>query len=196
MDKEQLKKKLEEVKVKIKTNSKDAHFADTLIDEILSIKGQLDVEPTIVHIEEKDVVQSFDGGNFTMSITNRGDAVYHVKGGYTLVADYRMVGLSKTIAGYVLDQDVFDTLNDDEKELVSLDMSATTLVLNAPIYAFSSEDLKYDLATMLVKFLREEYDKYIENPLQDENVALDLDFEEKEILAEEFKDAIESSGIS
>ena len=32
---EQLQQKLKEVKAKIKTNSKDAHFADALIDELV-----------------------------------------------------------------------------------------------------------------------------------------------------------------
>lgn len=42
---EQLQQKLKEVKAKIKTNSKDAHFADALIDELVGLQKQADVEP-------------------------------------------------------------------------------------------------------------------------------------------------------
>ena len=41
----QLQQKLKEVKAKIKTNSKDAHFADALIDELVGLQKQADVEP-------------------------------------------------------------------------------------------------------------------------------------------------------
>lgn len=193
MDKEQLKKKLEEVKVKIKTNSKDAHFADTLIDEILSIKGQLDVEPTIVHIEEKDVVQKLDGDTFSMYITSRGDAVYHVKGGYTIVADYRMNGLSEAIAGYVLNNDVLDTLSEEERELYELDMEASTFVLNAPMIAFSDENLKFDVATLIVKYLKDYYDDAMGNALEPEDGESARDFEEKVSIWEDLKEQLEDS---
>ena len=41
----QLQQKLKEVKAKIKANSKDAHFADALIDELVGLQKQADVEP-------------------------------------------------------------------------------------------------------------------------------------------------------
>ena len=96
-DKNTLKQKLEETKAKIKSNSKDAHFADSLISDLLSIKGQLEHEPTLVHIAEVDIVSRFDGAHFEMCVTKDGTAVYRTRGGYTIVADYGLTSLNSTI---------------------------------------------------------------------------------------------------
>lgn len=191
MEKELLKSKLNELKTKIKTNSKDAHFADTLLDELLSIKGQIDVDPTLVHIPISDIVDEVDGETFTMAITKQGDAIYHVKGGYTLVADgIRMYGLAQTIKDYIENKHVYETLTDEQKELYDLDLSATTYVLNVPMFAFSNEDLKFDVATTVVKHLNKMYDEAVNSGLQDETREQDVAFQEAAIALEEIKDSI------
>lgn len=178
MDKKELNKKLNDVKKKIKANSKDVHFAEALIDEALSLKGQLGIEPTIVHIPTEDVVQTLKGDTFEMSVTKHGDAIYHVYGGYTLIADgQRMRSLANTIADYIINQDLVKDLDDKEKELYDLDLSATAYVLNIPMIAFSDADLKYDLASKIVTWLRETYEKAMEQPLQEETREQDVAFE-------------------
>lgn len=178
MDKKELNKKLNDVKKKIKANSKDVHFAEALIDEALSLKGQLGIEPTIVHIPTEDVVKTLKGDTFEMSVTKHGDAIYHVYGGYTLIADgQRMRSLANTIADYIINQDLVKDLDDKEKELYDLDLSATAYVLNIPMIAFSDADLKYDLASKIVTWLRETYEKAMEQPLQEETREQDVAFE-------------------
>lgn len=191
MGKDTLKNKLNEVRAKIKTNSKDAHFADTLLDELLSIKGQIDVEPTLVYLKTSDIAKEIDGETFTMAIMKNGDAVYHVKGGYTIVADgTRMFGLAQTIKDYVENKELVPTLTNEERELYDLDLSATTYVLNVPMFAFSDQDLKFDIATMCLKWINDTYDKYINEPLQEETPELDAEFEDAAIALETIKDEL------
>lgn len=179
MDKKELTKKLNDVKKRIKANSKDVHFAETLIDEVLSLKGQLGIEPTIVHIPTDDVVKTLKGDTFEMSLTKHGDAIYHVYGGYTLIADgQRMLSLANTIADYIINQDLVKDLDDKERELYDLDLSATAYVLNIPMFAFSDPDLKYDLASKVVSWIRETYEKTMEQPLQEETREQDVAFED------------------
>lgn len=179
MDKKELTKKLNDVKKRIKANSKDVHFAETLIDEVLSLKGQLGIEPTIVHIPTDDVVKTLKGDTFEMSLTKHGDAIYHVYGGYTLIADgQRMLSLANTIADYIINQDLVKDLDDKERELYDLDLSATAYVLNIPMFAFSDPDLKYDLASKIVSWFRETYEKVMEQPLQEETREQDVAFED------------------
>lgn len=188
MDKETLKQRLDEVKTKIKVNSKDAHFADMLIDELLSLKGQLGIEPTLVHIPTADIVQSLKGETFEMSLTKHGDAIYHVYGGYTIIADgTRMRSLAGTIADYVANQEFVKDLDEKEREVYDLDMSATAYVLNIPMMAFSDQDLKFDLATKMVSWLRATYDKALNEPLQEETPELDAAFEDAAKTIEEVK---------
>lgn len=194
MEKELLKSKLNELKTKIKTNSKDAHFAETLLDELLSVKGQIDVEPTLVHVPLSDVDRELDGETFTMAVLKNGDAVYHVRGGYTLIADgSRMFALAQTIKDYVDSKDLLGELSDEEREMYELDMSASTYILNLPMYAFTDQDFKYDIATMCIKWLRESYDKALEEPLQEEDKELDDSFEDAAIALEDIKDGLKKT---
>lgn len=186
MDKEQLKERLNDVKKKIKANSKDAHFAETLIDELLSLKGQLGIEPTLVHIPLNDVVKTLKGKTFEMSLTKHGDAIYHVYGGYTIIADgNRMPALAQTIGSYVTHQELVNELDEKEQELYVLDLSATTHVLNIPMLAFGDQDLKYDLATIMIKWLRESYAKALGMPLQEETREQDVAFEKAAVALDE-----------
>ena len=192
MDKKTLNRKIGAVKKKIKANSKDAHFADALIDELLSLKGQAGIEPTIVHIPTEDIVKTLKGDTFEMSVTKHGDAIYHVHGGYTLIADgQRMHSLANTIADYIINQDLVKDLDDKEKELYDLDLSATAYVLNIPMIAFSDADLKYDLASKIVTWLRETYEKAMEQPLQEETREQDVAFEYATKALEELKASVE-----
>lgn len=167
-DKNTLKQKLEETKAKIKSNSKDAHFADSLISDLLSIKGQLEHEPTLVHITEASIIDRFDGAHFEMCMTKDGTAVYRTRGGYTIVADYGLSSLNKTISNFIALSKNEVKLSDDEMEAVLLDLDANAHVLNIPMLAFSDLDFKFELAKMVVNFLRDTYDKAMNATLQDE----------------------------
>lgn len=178
MNKEDLKKRLEETKAKIKSNSKDAHFADALISDLLSLKGQLEHEPTLVHIAIDDIADSFDGEHFEMAVTKDGTAIYRTRGGYTLIADPRIVGLNATIQGFIAISKPGAPIPDDEKELLDLELNANAHVLNIPMIAFGDSAFKFDLATMVVKYLRETYENAINAPLQEEDKEADRVYEE------------------
>ena len=163
-----MKQKLEETKAKLKANSKDAHFADSLISDLLSMKGQLEHEPTLVHIAEADIVDRFDGAHFEMCITKDGTAVYRTRGGYTIVADYGLSSLNKTISSFIALSKNEVKLSDGEMEAVLLDLDANAHVLNIPMIAFSDLDFKFELAKMVINFLRNTYDKAMDASLQEE----------------------------
>lgn len=169
---------LEETKAKIRTNSKDAHFADALISDLLSIKGQLDHEPTLVHIPISDVTESIDSGPYEASITKDGTAIYHTKGGYTVIADYRMAGLNYGIRGLITGVTDVDSLTEEEREAVDLDLSASAYVISIPAIAFSDPEFKLDMATAVVKYLNKTYDEAINAPLQEDDMKLNKEFED------------------
>lgn len=169
MNKTELKKKLEETKAKLKTNSKDQHFADALISDLLSIKGQLDHEPTLAHIPLSDVEAQLKGDTFEMSITKSGDAVYHTYGGYTIIASPRLASLNGTIKSYVLGQEYLSDLTEDERNIYDLNLSATNQLLSAPAYAFCDEDLAFDISKLIIEWVKKSYDELMSKPLQPEN---------------------------
>lgn len=180
MDKKELKSQLDEVKAKIKTNSKDAHFAESLISDLLSIKGQMMIEPTRVHIEECDVEETFRGETFEMYRTKKGEAVFHTFGGLTVIADPRLISLNGTISTIVnaTREGAMDDLTDEEREQFILDVSATAHLLNLPAFVFSNLDFKYEMARKALEFIRTTYEQAMEAPLQEEKPEEDRIFED------------------
>lgn len=65
---EQLQQKLKEVKAKIKTNSKDAHFADALIDELVGLQKQADIEPVELIVPCAEVEHAYQIDDVTTLI--------------------------------------------------------------------------------------------------------------------------------
>lgn len=76
-----LKKKLRDLKIAIKSNSKDSALTDTLLNELLFVKGQLCVEPIEFALEKKDVVEKIDRDVYEYGIAKTG-AYFRTKGGY------------------------------------------------------------------------------------------------------------------
>lgn len=177
-DKNTLKQKLEETKAKIKSNSKDAHFAEMLISDLLSAKAELDHEPTISHIPVSSVIDSYKGDTFEISITKNGEAIYHVYGGYKLIVDPRMVGLYQTIE-WLMDSYRGDSeKDDDDLEYIEAVRSATAFVLSAPTYAFSNDELVFKIAGDIVEYLGELQHKMMTTEVQEDDVKENIEFED------------------
>ena len=163
-----LKERFNEVKNQIIANSKDAHWAKNAIDELVSLKGQLDHEPTIVYLPTKDVEKQFKGETYEMNIMKDGTAVYHTYGGYTVVARPNLTSLAGTIEEYVNSQDYVLTLSDEEKENLQLSLSAFSYIMSLPTLAFSDLAFTYDIAGSIVSFLRDKSETLMNEELKDE----------------------------
>ena len=163
-----LKERFNEVKKQILANSKDSHWAKNAIDELVSLKGQLDHEPTIVYLPTKDVEKQFNGETYEMSIMKDGTAVYHTYGGYTVVAKPNLTSLAGTIEEYVNSKDYVLTLSEEEKANLQLSLSAFSYIMSLPTFAFSDLAFTYDIAGSIVSFLREKSETLLNDELKDE----------------------------
>lgn len=172
-----MKQKLEETKAKLKANSKDAHFADTLISDLLSLKGQIEHEPTLVHVALDDIQKEFKGDTYEMGITKDGQAIYHVYGGYTIVVDPRMIGLHEELCRFLNLEDNTEEYTEEERDLILTDREVSAWVLSAPMYAFSSIDLKYKIATDIVEWLNAQTQEMLNAELQPEDASKNAEFE-------------------
>lgn len=197
MDKKVLKERLDEVKNNLITNSKDAHWAKNAIDELLSLKGQLEHEPTLVYLPVKDVENKLEGGTFEMSIMKDGTAVYHTYGGLTVVAKPNLTSLAGTIAEYVGSQEYVATLNEEEKELFDLDLSAFGYIMSLPMFAFSNKEFTYSIASNIVEFLRKSADELLNEELHEEtseDIEMNERFKDASLALEEMKEEVGKAG--
>ena len=101
MGKKEIKAKIDDIKAQIKSNSKDVHFAEKLIGDLLSLKGQYEHQPTMVNVAMDDIIGTLEGNTFTIYKTKSGDTGFHLKAGYDIVVRPTVESLNKSLAALV-----------------------------------------------------------------------------------------------
>lgn len=194
MDKTELKNRIASLKNQIITNSKDAHWMKNAISELLSAKGQLDHIPSIIHTQVEDIVRTMKGDNFELHEMKDGSTIFHVYGGYTVVADTRAISLNEAMRAYLDEWENISNLTEEEKTNFELSLSAFVYVMSTPLFAFTDVAFTFDIASMIVTFLRERGEKLLEEELKDETLEdIDLNhrFKDATMALEEFKEEID-----
>lgn len=186
MNKEGLKKELKEVVEKIKGNSKDAKFADMLIDRLLSLKGQIDVEPAVVHIPLTGREEVVDTGGCFKFTRNEFATVYQQNGlSYGQTKDGRFVTMRNDLkmAHVPFDKlfELFDkrkkgTLTEEEEKEYSTHLLASVCVCQLPFIA-STDEHKMATAVLLTEEWMNQISELLDAELQDETPAEDAEFE-------------------
>lgn len=176
MEKKELKKQLDEVVVQIKNNSKDAKFADALVDKLLSLKGQMMIEPTRIHIEEKDVVKEYDN-DAVRFVRCKDCIIFQAKGGLSVVVKPTMAALFEHLTVLLDMKDRYEELDEEGKKSYELLYSATVWMLEVPIFATCDDEMFFgvvnDVLARFNKFTETELNK----DLQEETPKEDADFE-------------------
>lgn len=179
LNKDELKNKLDEIKNLIKENSKDANQSENLVNELLSVYDKYNSEETLVHIPLSSIEKECDGETFTMSITKDGQAIYHTRGGYTVIADERYSSFFDTIYNLIDYINGSVKLDEEMNTIMDGDVIATSYVLNIPIYAMGDYSFKVELFNRAYE--------YLSKALEDASAELkDETFQENK----EFQDAI------
>lgn len=176
MDKKELQEKLDKKVSEIIgmcVNEKDAKEA---LEEILSLKGQLEHVPTRISIQEDSIKKEIEGSHFYLAKTNR-EIIFHVRGGYTVIFDEpiplnpELSGDVSTIAGagfktsydsldfFFEGQERYDSLSDEDKATYDAILQATAIVLELPTFAFHDDEFLLDIATQCTRQLQNLYDK-------------------------------------
>lgn len=176
MEKKELKKQLDEVVVQIKNNSKDAKFADALVDKLLSLKGQMMIEPTRIHIEEKDVVKEYDN-DAVRFVRCKGCIIFQAKGGMSIVVKPTMTALFEHLTVLLDMKDRYEELDEEGKKSYELLYSATVWMLEVPIFATCSDEMFFgivnDILSRFNKFTETELNKDLQEETPKENAEFE-----------------------
>lgn len=193
MEKTEIKSKMNEVVAKIKANSKDAKYAGKLVDSLLSLKGQMDIEPTLIHLPVSEVVDKIESETYRICLCKSGEAVYHMKGGMDIVVQPNASSLYRYLTDIIGVQSSTDLLNEDEQALFMQDVIASTYVLNIPFLAFGDLDLKYKLANFIIEYLADLQQSALEEmELHDETPIENEQFKEATLALETLADEIDN----
>lgn len=178
MDKEKIKKELDEAITKLKSICNDSHHADSLIDTILSKKGQLDIKEVELIVEKKDTVKEYDFDSFKY-IRNKKGILLHCKGGYSMFVTPRMQTLYGHLSKILDWKDQYENLPESSKQKYDDIFSGTFALCSIPCNAFLDDDFAFDMATKYIAFIREHAEKLLNTPLQEEDHEKDCDFQDE-----------------
>ena len=190
MDKKELQKKMSEIKSQIKANSKDAHFAETLTEELLTLKAKMASEPCEINVGKR--VRAYTGSTFEIVETDKG-VFYHEFGGYTIFADQRQASLYQTLTSMIEDSERYSEMNEEDKEYYGLTQDATIWCLSMPRFCFADEVFTFDMATRIVKYLKSKMDESFNTELQEETVEEDRQFEDATLALEQMGEAVKEA---
>lgn len=195
MDKNKIKKELDEAIIKLKSICNDSHHADTLIDEILSKKGQLDVKEVELIVEKKDTIKEYDFGSFKY-VRNKKGILLHSKGGYSLFVTPRMQTLHGHLSMILNWKDQYENLSESQKQTCDDVFSATFAICSIPSNSFLDDTFAFDMAAKYIAFIREHAEKLLNTPLQEEDYEKDYDFQDEVKFNEELKKQIENEKVN
>lgn len=184
MNKEKINAQITDICNKIKTNSKDAKYADKLIDMLLSLKGQLDVEPTRLYIPEKDVIKEYDNDNIRI-VRCKGYFVWQHKGGMWVVVNPRMRALYEHFDNMLSMKDRYDELSENEKNLYNSLYYGTSLIMQGPLFAIVDDELFIEFIKFIGDCVEKVSKKLQNQPLQEETPIENAEFETKMEVANE-----------
>lgn len=115
MQKKEIKAKISGIKSQIVENSTVKNKARRLIADLLAAKGELDNEPTLVHLPMREVLGEVKGDTFTIYKTEQG-MVYEMTNGFMLFIPKNgfTSGLYEMLEWLV---DAKDTIANEEKDI-------------------------------------------------------------------------------
>lgn len=186
MDKKVLKERLDELVRQIKLNSKDAHFADKLIGDLLSVKGQMRIEPIALDCGKE--VDEWRGETFRITLTDKG-VLYHEYGGYSVFVTPNNVALYDVLSDLVVNKEEYAELEGESRENFESLLTIIAYNVSLPRVSFLDKDYPQEIALKTMEFLRKMYDDLMSKELQDETPTEDAEFKEATLALEDLKES-------
>lgn len=188
MERNELKEKLVELKKKIKANSKEAKFANQLVEELLLTQRMIDKEP--LHTYDLGAeLDRLEGETFYIAKHEKG-VLYHVYNSFDLVVQPSHLALYDTLLSLVENKEANAKLEGEEKENFERYMTIVSYILSVPAYALGDAELSIEIATLVVKHMNETYEKLMNQSLQEETLKEDQEFKDATLAVEELKEAL------
>jgi hypothetical protein len=208
MEKQELKKQLEDKVKVLKTQCKDARFADVLIGDILSLKGQMDVEPASVFVgadidseikqsayhifRTKPYKETVKGIDITTDketekeVFHAGKIVFAING-YKVIISEQLDMYHFPFNALLQAHDEYDKLTEQEKKSYEDLLSNVCLAMQMPTMIFSNPELYQKIMNVYIPCLNKMVEDAMNAPLQPDDEQKNEEFKEKVEFAENLK---------
>lgn len=187
-EKAKLKSKLDEKIALLKSQCKDAHFFDSIMDEIISLKGQYDVVPTRIFVREEDLLEEYDYGSFKLSRFTTGIAFHMI--GYDFFVKPSCQTLYKQLDSLFESKGEYNALTQEQKDFYDVLFNATMDIIMTPPMCFCNETYYIDIATYICKRRNQLFEELGDTKLLPETEEDDKFMEEVQRM-EKLKDSVD-----
>lgn len=192
MDKEKIAEKILALKHELMADSKDAPVAAKKIDELLSLKGQLDIAPTIVHIPLTDVAKEYDNDNIVV-YRCKTCIIWQIKGGKINVV-YPTMRAEYEFLSQLLDmKDNYESLTKDEKTAYDACYLGYSTLTTLPSFVVSSDKWFSRAAILAARGIIRMSTETMEEPLRAETPIEDAEFTIKRSLIDGLAEEVDNA---
>lgn len=189
MDKKVLNERLNELIRQIRLNSKDAHFAEKLTDDLLSVHRQKLSEKNYVFDLGAELYK-IERGSFYLAKHEKG-VLFHIYNSFDMVIPISNNSLYGTLSAILEERmNEYEKMSDADKQDHDTFVEVVGIILAMPLNILNDTEFAIDIATQVMKRTNEIYEKAINSELQDETVERDADFKQMILATEELKDVL------
>lgn len=118
-------------------------------------------------VPTESVTKRHDFGSFEIAETETG-ILFHVRGGYDVFVQPRMVSLYGHLKALLDERDRLDEMREDERGLYDSAFNATIVNMEIPLFMASKDTALFDIAATALKHLNAMSDEALNAPLQPE----------------------------
>lgn len=194
MDKKVLNERLNELIRQIKLNSKDAHFAEKLTDDLLSVHRQkLQEKKYVFEIGAEEY--KIERGSFYLA-KHEGGILFHIYNSFDLVIPASSQSLYGTLLSLLNEhKNEYDSFSEEEKIDHDTYIEVVGIILSMPLTILADTEFAINVATQVMQRMDTLVRQAIEAPLQDETLEQDVKFRDdiiaSEAAREELRDGLE-----
>lgn len=189
MDKKVLNERLNELIRQIRLNSKDAHFAEKLTEDLLSVHRQKLSEKSYVFDLGAEQYK-IEKGSFYLAKHDKG-VLFHIYNSFDLVVPISNNSLYGTLVAILEEHNnEYESFTDEEKLDHDTFIEVVGIILAMPLNILNDTEFAIDIATQVMKRTNELYEKAISTNLQPEDAERDAEFRDTTLNAEALKEHI------
>ena len=189
MDKKVLNERLNELIRQIRLNSKDAHFAEKLTEDLLSVHRQKLSEKSYVFDIGAEQYK-IERNSFYIAKHEKG-VLFHIYNSFDLVVPISSNALYATLIALLEEHNnEYESFSDEDKLDHDTYIEAVGVILAMPLTILTDTEFAINIATQVVQRMDFKVRQALEANLQDETIEQDAIFRDKALGAEVLKENI------
>lgn len=189
MDNKVLNERLNELIRQIRLNSKDAHFAEKLTGDLLSVHRQKLSEKSYVFDLGAEQYK-IEKGSFYIAKHDK-CVLFHIYNSFDMVVPVSSNSLYRTLATILEEHNnEYENMSNEDKLDHDTFIEVVGIILAMPLNILNDTEFAIDIATQVMKRTNELYEKAISTNLQPEDAERDAEFRDITLNAEALKEHI------